>query len=820
MMKPAYNIIKILVLFFQIQIFGQSSIGINNTNPNTNAALDIVGAPLSSPQGLLIPRYSGVVDTDFGALTNDERGLVYYDLTNEVFRFYSGSGVWKTFGDSPSLVSIGLSMPNEFVVSGSPVTGTGTLTATWASQPPNQFFASPDGLAGTPVFRALVADDIPNLDASKITSGLLPLERGGTNSSLTPNAGGVFYSTATGTAITTAGTTGQVLRSNGLAAPTWVNGVFGSGTPNTAARWLDANTLTTSVIQDDGGSIGVLIEPDNTLATLLSMGGKDNAGLMGIGILGFTYSYGVRGYSNNQPGGSAIGVYGLAEGKPDSSIGVKAISQSDGPLSFGLFAEANGNALRNYGLYAGVSSGDERFPAVFMGGNVGIGTDRPKHLLHMYGEGIPRLNIQNSEVINTPNETIASIAMGDNQSFRQAEITAVRNPLLDGGTDIVFSTVKSGQGSPFERMRLGHSGNLGIGTSDPQSSLHIVGGFRLQNITAVPGRVLTATDTDGNASWQDIPTGGVSGTGSDGRLAFWNGSSSLSANNFLTFDATNVRIGIGTSFPNTRLEIMGSSTSTSISGVFDPAEVTLSIHNSDFSTANNVSSLNFNTSRASDGANYSSAKIVGVHKSHTSAAQEGELVFLTREPSNIFERMRIASNGNVGIGVSAPVQRLQVNGNVSVPNTFGYRYNSAKTLKKSVAAVEFRNTTTIGGPLIIGVDGTGTNTTGSSDVRYIAKLNLPDGCQFINSTVYVEDNSATLNIQSGLTILDLSSGIAINNPGATSSGVPGATTLGVTPGVTIVDNSTNVYMIYVVMPVSGQLRLKGAVITYSVLETD
>lgn len=44
----------------------------------------------------------------------------------------------------------------------------------------NQVFAGPTNEDGSPSFRMLVANDIPNLSTSKITSGTLPLIRGGT----------------------------------------------------------------------------------------------------------------------------------------------------------------------------------------------------------------------------------------------------------------------------------------------------------------------------------------------------------------------------------------------------------------------------------------------------------------------------------------------------------------------------------------------------------------------------------------------------------------------------------------------------------------
>ena len=66
--------------------------------------------------------------------------------------------------------SVALSLPNVFTVSGSPVTSSGTLSATLATQPANRIFAGPGtGADSAPTFRALVASDIPSITASLIS---------------------------------------------------------------------------------------------------------------------------------------------------------------------------------------------------------------------------------------------------------------------------------------------------------------------------------------------------------------------------------------------------------------------------------------------------------------------------------------------------------------------------------------------------------------------------------------------------------------------------------------------------------------------------
>lgn len=92
--------------------------------------------------------------TDRWTFTND--GSNYYNLPTPS-EYGIGSG---------SVTSVALSMPDIFTVSGSPVTTSGTLTASLASQSQNLIFASPNGSSGTPTFRSLVAADIPTLNQS------------------------------------------------------------------------------------------------------------------------------------------------------------------------------------------------------------------------------------------------------------------------------------------------------------------------------------------------------------------------------------------------------------------------------------------------------------------------------------------------------------------------------------------------------------------------------------------------------------------------------------------------------------------------------
>lgn len=85
-------------------------------------------------------------------------GEIYYNTTSHRHKQCTAANTWAEMGSEPA---VGVAMPTEFTVQGSPTTG-GTITIGKAAQAGNTVFAGPsDGSAGEPSFRTLVAGDIP-----------------------------------------------------------------------------------------------------------------------------------------------------------------------------------------------------------------------------------------------------------------------------------------------------------------------------------------------------------------------------------------------------------------------------------------------------------------------------------------------------------------------------------------------------------------------------------------------------------------------------------------------------------------------------------
>lgn len=87
-------------------------------------------------------------------------------------------------GGGGGVSSVGLALPSSvFTVTDSPITSSGTLTGEFNSQSANRFFAAPNGSAGVPTFRAMVANDVPTLNQN--TTGTAANVTGTSNTTLT-----------------------------------------------------------------------------------------------------------------------------------------------------------------------------------------------------------------------------------------------------------------------------------------------------------------------------------------------------------------------------------------------------------------------------------------------------------------------------------------------------------------------------------------------------------------------------------------------------------------------------------------------------------
>ena len=144
-----------------------------------------------------------------------------------------------------TVTSVALSLPNIFSVSGSPVTTSGTLTGSLASQTANRVFAAPNGSNGTPSFRALVADDLPDL-----SSVYLPISGGTVSSNLTISGNLTVNGTTTTVNSTTVSVDDKNIELGSTASPSDASadggGLTLKGTTDHTWNWVNSTDAWTS----------------------------------------------------------------------------------------------------------------------------------------------------------------------------------------------------------------------------------------------------------------------------------------------------------------------------------------------------------------------------------------------------------------------------------------------------------------------------------------------------------------------------------------------------------------------------------------------
>jgi len=154
-----------------------------------------------------------------------------------------------------------------------------------------------------------------SISAGDITSGTLPISRGGTNKSLVAASGGVVWTDSDSMEVTNAGTVGQVLLSGGAASPTW--GTLGLNYGGTGANLSGASdlpikksgsSLTAAAIDLSGSEVSSTLPASRGGTGISGAGGTANRVLLTTD--GSTFSVGT--ISNNYLSvGSYINITGV-----------------------------------------------------------------------------------------------------------------------------------------------------------------------------------------------------------------------------------------------------------------------------------------------------------------------------------------------------------------------------------------------------------------------------------------------------------------------------------------------------------------------------
>jgi hypothetical protein len=297
-------------------------------------------------------------------------------------------------------------------------------------------------------------------------------------------------------------------------------------------------------------------------------------------------------------------------------------------------------------------------------GNVGIGTTSPNGKLEVTstsaGANTDTLYLNNlSSNAGTATSLVFGVSTGP--TVRSATIKAINN----GGNAIDLTFLTSSGAVPAERMRIDSSGNVGIGTSSPDNKLEVVvgdnAGINIEQSGSLQTGYLNFRDSDGTLS---------------GRFSYDHGNDSMRFNTAtlerMRIDSSG-NVGIGTSSPNTKLEVTGAvrATNSGSSGYFYRG---------------------YRSGTTSAWYVYDSGTEVQM-----TVEQANPLLFGT---SNT-ERMRITSAGRVGIGITSPSRALHVaTGVLTLANNNGALFtdtNNAGVLLGSDNAIGYISGVTAAG---------------------------------------------------------------------------------------------------------------------------
>lgn len=260
------------------------------------------------------------------------------------------------------------------------------------------------------------------------------------------------------------------------------------------------------------------------------------------------------------------------------------------PAPYALYALDGGTSLWQ-------AAGSEIY---YNDGNVGIGISDPRFSLDVVSAGLARVQLQSGPGYQAC-LSLNSGGSGFVNLYSPADSDDLR--IYAGDAD---------------RMAIDDAGNVGIGETDPGARLDVDGtvkstGFQLTTSPS-DGYVLTS-DSNGIASWQPAPGGGVTGSGTAGYLPKFADPTTLGDSLICEDDG---KVGIDIATPDARLEL---------------------------NTHPDVPSLLFS------GGNMDVAWRSGQR------LQLGEW-----DGATFTEHMRFNWDGNVGLGTSAPLDKFHVSG--------------------------------------------------------------------------------------------------------------------------------------------------------------
>ena len=329
------------------------------------------------------------------------------------------------------------------------------------------------------------------------------------------------------------------------------------------------------------------------------------------------------------------------------------------------------------------TSGSERI-RIDDGGNVGIGTSTIGTLFHVRkaANGNNWAWFAGNTGATLPSTYTYGVLIGSNYSNGSSESNIVWGHGISSNQYFAIGKV-SGSNVYSEQLRIDINGNVGIGTSGPVDKLHVIGNTTLvaSDATSLGSgtkiRFYRVSDGWEPAQIEQIWTG----TALQGVLAFKTNTNTLGTLTTKMVIDNNGNVGIGTTSPVVITDIQGTNV-TLYAANYVGSVGTMYLRGNDAYNSGTAGAGIYLRGKYDSSSNVTTFGAISVIKENDiDGNYAGALTFLSRtngQGSGAAEKMRIDSNGNVGIGTTSPGALLELSSSTvgNLVNIKGARGNN------------------------------------------------------------------------------------------------------------------------------------------------